>query len=209
MVSELFTKRSRAGFVRLVAIAMVAVTAMFLVPVTARAQTVLCVAAPGSLNGQPYITVNADQDHVNVRGGPNSYLYDKVGILYPGESAPALGRTPGGDWIQIACPGAPDGTGWVYSANVTLTSSGFLQVVEPPPTPAFTLNLDPTLAASLEVQPTVTRLPTFTPPAPQQTLPLYPQLPPRSAPSSWTAPVIAGLALAGLFGLLISFLFRR
>lgn len=208
MVSEVFTKKMRASFAGLLVVAIaLSITALFFAtPHSAQAQAISCAAAPSA--GVPYITVNADQDHVNVRSGPNSYLYDKVGILYPGESAPALGRTSVGDWIQIACPGAPNSMGWVYSANVTLTSTGFLPIVDPPPTPPFTLNLDPSLAASLEVQPTVTRLPTFTPPAPQQTLPVYTDLP-RSAPSSWIAPLIAGLGIAGLFGLLFSLLFRR
>ena len=192
-------------------VAALAAASTFAFPRSARAQFVLCAAAPGSLTGQPFITVNSDQDPIsgiNVRGGPNSYLYAKVGKLYPNESALALGRTSGGDWIQIACPGAPGGTGWVYSANVTLTSSGFLPEVDSPPTPVFAFTLDPELAASLEVQPTVTRLPTFTPPAPQQTLPAYADLP-RSSPSSWMAPLIAGLGLVGAFGLIISLLFRR
>ena len=208
MLSEVFTKKMRAGFAGLlfVAITMLVSALFFATPRSAHAQAILCAAAP--VSGVPYITVNADQDHVNVRNGPNSYLYDKIGILYPGESAPAIGRTSGGDWIQIACPGAPGGMGWVYSANVTLTSSGFLPTVDTPPTPVFSFTLDPALAASLEVQPTVTRLPTFTPPAPQQTLPAYNDLP-RHTPSTWMAPLIAGLSLTGLFGLIFSLLFRR
>lgn len=208
MVSEVSTKKTRASFTDLLfaSIALLIIALLLASPHPARAQAILCAAVPSA--GTPYITVNADQDHVNVRSGPNSYLYDKVGILYPGESAPAIGRTSVGDWIQISCPGVPGGTGWVYSANVTLTSTGFLPVVDPPPTPPFTLNLDPTLAASLEVQPTATRLSTFTPPAPQQTLPIYTDQP-RSATSSWTAPLITGLIIAGLLGLLFSLLFRR
>lgn len=208
MVSEVFTKKTRASFTSLffASIALLIAALLFAFPHPTQAQAISCAAVPQA--GTPFITVNADQDHVNVRSGPNSYLYDKVGILYPGESAPALGRTPGGDWIQVACPGAPNGTGWVYSANVTLTSTGFLTVVPPPPTPPFTLNLDPTLAASLEVQPTATRLATYTPPPPQATLPAYGELP-NSSPSSWTAPLIAGLAIAGVIGLLFSFIFRR
>ena len=208
MFSEVFTKKKRAGFAGLLLLSLTVL--MFMRPQSARAQFVLCAAAPGSLTGQPYITVNLDQDPltgINVRGGPNSYLYDKVGKLYPGESALALGRTSGGDWIQIACPGVPGGTGWVYTANVTLTSTGFLPEVPLPPPPVFPLSHDPTLAASLEVQPTATRLPTYTPPPPPPTLPAYADLP-RSSPSSWTAPLAAGFALAGVFGLLASLFFR-
>jgi hypothetical protein len=207
MVSEKSTKKIKAGFIQSAMFFLVVAGAFAFLPKVS-AQGVLCVASAGALNGQPYITVNSDQDHVNVRGGPNSYLYDKVGILYPGESAPALGRTPGGDWIQIGCPGAPGGTGWVYFANVTLTSTGLLKIVELPPTPVFQLNLDPTLAASLEVQPTTTRLPTFTPPAPQQTVPVFTDSP-RSSAYGWIAPLSFGLILAGLLGVLLSFLFRQ
>lgn len=207
MVSEMLTKKMGTGFANFLFAPMALfIVALFAFPTSVKAQIVSCAALPQA--GAPFITVNADQDHVNVRGGPNSYLYDKIGILYPGESAPALGRTPGGDWIQISCPGIPGGIGWIYSANVTLTSSGFLTIVDAPPTPPFTLNLDPTLAASLEVQPTVTRLPTFTPPPPLATLPAY-QDAPRSSPGAWSAPLIAGLALAGIFGLAFSVLFRR
>ncbi|MBV6396463.1 MAG: hypothetical protein HFACDABA_02061 [Anaerolineales bacterium] len=203
----MFTKKRRAGFAHfLLAPVLALIVGLFAFPRSVQAQVVSCAALPPA--GAPFITVNADQDHVNVRGGPNSYLYDKVGILYPGESAPALGRTPGGDWIQIACPAVPGGIGWIYSANVTLTATGFLPVVDAPPTPPFTLNLDPTLAASLEVQPTATRLPTFTPPPPLASLPAYEDIP-RSSSNAWNAPLIAGLTLAGMFGLAFSILFRR
>ncbi len=211
MVSDMFTKKSRTGFVKLFSCLLLLAVLVLFMPQPVLAQFVLCAAAPGSLTGQPFITVNLDQDPIsgiNVRGGPNSYLYDKVGKLYPGESALALGRTPGGDWIQISCPGIPGGAGWVYSANVTLTSTGFLPEVPLPPTPAFTLNLDPTLAASLQVEPTTTRLATFTPPASVASLPVYEELP-RSGPSAWAAPLIAGMGLAGLIGLALSLLFRR
>lgn len=84
-----------------------------------------------------YITVpttNAE-DFVNVRIGPSLALYPEiVGRLDRGETAIALGRSPGGDWIQIEFPNAPGGKGWVYSPLVVV-SPGTLPIVEPPPTP--------------------------------------------------------------------------
>lgn len=111
-----------------------------------------------------YITVSTDEPFANVRMGPSSTMFAKVGILYPGESAPALGRSPGGDWIQIVFPGAPDNKGWIYSPLVRVTG-GTLQIVEPPPTPVPppTSTIDPTLAAQFTILPTSTRLATFTP----------------------------------------------
>jgi uncharacterized protein YraI len=197
---------------RLIAIVSLAGLAALLgltsMPTNVRAQGGTCPVAPSTLGSQPYITVKADQDHVNVRSGPNSYLYDKVGLLLPGESAPALGRTSGGDWIEISCPGVPGGIGWVYSANVTLTSSGFLQIVEAPPTPEIAFTLDATMIAAYDLHSTATRLPTFTPPAPPQSLPTYVDQS-RPQTSGWMAPLISGLALAGLVGIMFSFLFRR
>ena len=114
------------------------------------------------------ITVNADQDFVNVRSGTSSYFYPRVGILLTGQSAAALGRSPGGDWIMIDYVGAPGNVGWIYAPNVSLLAQNFLPVVEAPPTPTplATPTIDPTLAAAFIVPETPTRLPTFTPPAP-------------------------------------------
>jgi hypothetical protein len=113
-----------------------------------------------------FITVISTEPQINVRGGPSSVAYPVVGFLLPGAVAPALGRSPGGDWIQISYPGAPGNLGWVYSPLVAL-SPGTLRIVEPPPTPIPppTNTLDPTLAAQFNTVPTTTRLPTFTPPA--------------------------------------------
>jgi len=80
-----------------------------------------------------YIVVNADIDQVNVRAYPCALAScEKVGVLITGQQAVAKGRL--GDWILIDYPGVEGGTGWVYSANVTL-HGGSLPVVEPPPTP--------------------------------------------------------------------------
>ncbi|HOJ02217.1 MAG TPA: SH3 domain-containing protein [Anaerolineaceae bacterium] len=112
------------------------------------------------------------EDPVNVRSGPGVF-YDEIGILLPGESAPALGRSAGGDWILISYVGVESGTGWVYSPLVTL-SGGELSIVEPPPspTPETTATIDATLAAQFLTTPAATNLPTYTA-APPQTMPNY------------------------------------
>ncbi len=108
---------------------------------------------------------DVDQEQVNVRAGPSTN-YDIVGVLIVGQEVPALGRTVGGDWVQIAYPGVPEGVAWVYSPLVSVSSD--LPIVEPPPTPTpqTTPTIDPTLAAQFINEIPPTGLPTFTPPPP-------------------------------------------
>ncbi len=158
-----------------------------------------------------FITVLYDEPQINIRMGPSSTIYPIVGTMVSGASAPALGRSPGGDWIQIEFPSAPGGKGWVYSPLVQL-SPGTLQVVEPPPTPVppSTSTVDPTLAAQFVVQPTNTRLPTFTPPPTLEIMPTFTQ--PSSFYTKDSVPlvvIIAALAVLGLIGFLLSFIIRR
>ncbi len=123
----------------------------------------------------PIVSVRPGQneDFINVRSGPN-VLYPKIGVLLLGQTAPAKGRSPGGEWILIEYPGVAGGMGWVYANLVSLTP-GNLPIVEPPPepTPAVTQTIDPTLAAQFIVTVAPTRLPTFTPPPPL-VIPTYP-----------------------------------
>jgi uncharacterized protein YraI len=157
-----------------------------------------------------YITVITDEPQINVRMGPSSSIYPIVGTLLTGSTAPALGRSPGGDWIQIEYPGAPNNKGWVYSPLVQV-SAGILRIVEPPPTPVppATSTIDPTLAAQFNIVPTNTRLPTFTPP-PSLTVPSYTEV---SDSNSWSsvplALVIVALMVLGCIGFLLSMFFRR
>jgi uncharacterized protein YraI len=147
-------------------------------------------------------------DPINVRGGPSTVYYSIVGQLFPGDTAPALGVSPKREWVQISYPGSPTGTGWVYAAYVTV-SGGELPIVEAPPTatPLATSTIDPTLAAAFSVQPTQTRLPTFTPPPPL-TVPSF-----ENDGGAGTGNVlgifIIGLGLIGSIGLLVSFLWRK
>ena len=97
-----------------------------------------------------FITVITEEPKINVRMGPSSAIYPIVGSLLRGATAPALGKSPGGDWIQIEYPGAPYDKGWVYSPLVQVSpQGGTLLVIEPPPTPVPppTSTIDPTLAA--------------------------------------------------------------
>jgi len=155
-----------------------------------------------------YITVTYN-DQINVRAGPNTIAYPIVGYLKPGDTAMALGKSPGSDWIQISFPGAPGGVGWVYISLVSLTQ-GFLRVVEPPPTetPLATSTIDPTLAAAFNFEPTVTRLPTFTPPPPL-VVPTFSYAGRVQANRFPAGTVILGLMFIGGLGLLTSYLGRH
>ncbi|GMR11489.1 MAG: hypothetical protein BMS9Abin28_2322 [Anaerolineae bacterium] len=161
-----------------------------------------------TVTGTPVGTLVVVPDQVNVRTGPSTE-YELIGVLIAGQTAPAIGRTAGGDWIQIAYAGVPNNVAWVYSPFVVLDPpGGFLPIIEPPPTatPRVTPTIDPTLAAQFNLSDiTATRLPTFTaaPPIVQPTL-----APPQLETSLGIPPIltIAGLVLIGTFGVLISVL---
>ena len=155
------------------------------------------------------ITVNADQEQINVRSGPGTN-YPQVGVLIAGQRVPALGRTPGGDWIKIEYAGAPGGVAWVYSFLVG-TPSGILPIVEPPPTPTprTTPTVDPTLAAEFVFQPTQIRVPTFTPPPPL-VIPTFANESMETVRAG--VPMgyfIVGLVVLGVFGMFLSLLRGR
>jgi hypothetical protein len=142
--------------------------------------------------------------------GPSSSIYPIVGILPRGATAPALGKSQGGDWIKIEFEGAPNNSGWVYSPLVQV-SPGILRIVEPPPTPVppATSTVDPTLAAQFVILPTNTRLPTFTPP-PSLTSFVYTATPERNSQNSVpVAAIIIALFVLGVFGFLLSVVIRR
>ena len=154
-----------------------------------------------------FITVTYT-DPINVRSGPSTVNYPVIGQLASGSVVPALGVSPAREWVQIAFPDSPDGTGWVYASFVTV-SGGELRIVESPPTPTpqVTSTIDPTLAAAFNVQPTQTRMPTFTAPPPL-TVPQFQDE--RPAASSGVFGIfIIGLGLIGGVGLLVSFLWRK
>lgn len=147
-------------------------------------------------------------DPINVRGGPSTVNYPIIGQLAPGEVVPALGVSPQREWVQITYP-PTGGTGWVYAAFVSV-SGGELRIVEPPPTPTppVTSTIDPTLAAAFNVQPTETRLPTFTPPPPLE-VPEFDDTSRGSPSRAVFGAFIIGLGLTGAIGLLVSYVLRR
>jgi uncharacterized protein YraI len=143
-------------------------------------------------------------DPINIRSGPSTVSYPIVGQLFPGEVVPALGISPKREWILVSYPG---GTGWVYASFVCI-SGGELQIAEPPPTPTplATATIDPTLAAAFNIQPTQTRMPTFTPPPPLE----IPEFTDNAGSRFGAAGIfIVGLGLLGGIGLLISFIMRK
>lgn len=179
---------------------------VFDLDVKAQIPTVAFPTVTGSPQG-PTVNVrrDVDQDSINVRSGPSA-KYDIIGVLIVGQTTPAQGRTPGGDWIQIFYPGVPGSSGWVYSPLVSV--SGSIPIVEPPPTPTprTTPTVDPTLAAQFILELPPTRLPTFTPPPPL-VIPTFASQPPQTVPGSIPMGIVViGMAVLGVFGILISFL---
>jgi len=155
-----------------------------------------------------YVTVTYS-DPINVRGGPSTVHYPIVGRLSPGDMVPALGVSPGREWVQVAYPEAPGGVGWVYAIYVSVTG-GELLVVEAPstPTPPVTATIDATLAAAFNFEPTASRLPTFTPPPPL-TIPQFTEVAaPRRA---LVAPgiFVVSLLLLGIVGMFVSIALRK
>ena len=156
-----------------------------------------------------FVTVTYSEP-INVRGGPSTVYYPVVGRVSPGDVFPALGVSPGREWVQISYPSAPGGVGWLYAIYVSV-EGGELQIVEPPPTatPIATATINPTFAAAFIFQPTATRPPTFTPPPPLD----VPQFEdkasdrPKGVASGWF--VSALLLIGGIGYLFVSFLYKR
>jgi hypothetical protein len=157
-----------------------------------------------------FITVLGDEPFANIRFGPSSSVYPIVGKLFPGDTAPALGRSSGGDWIQIEFVGAPNNKGWVYSPLVQVSPGTLLEVESPPtPIPPATSTIDPTLAAQFIIVSTSTRPPTFTPPPPL-TAPVFMETPPAQTQGFVpVATIIIALATLGVIGFMLSLFTRR
>jgi hypothetical protein len=161
-----------------------------------------------TVTGTPVGPIIFVPNQVNVRTCPSTNC-DLVGVLITGQQASAIGRSSGGEWIQIIYPGVPGNVAWVYSAFVVLDSGqSLLPIVEPPPTPTprITPTVNPTLAAQFNLDSvSATQLPTFTP-APPIVQPTFE--PDLVGNGTGFPPILAIIALSvvGLFGLVISLL---
>jgi hypothetical protein len=164
-------------------------------------------ATPGGPT--PFITnIFEGEPAINVRTGPSTIIYpEPCGSLPYGATAPALGSSPAHEWILIAYNACPKGVGWIYAPNVDL-SPGYLPIVEPPPTatPIATATIDPTLAAAFNIQPTVTRLPTFTPASPLVIPTFTYETPQANFPIGGA---IFAIAVLGIIVLVVSLFIRR
>ncbi len=153
----------------------------------------------------PYVTVYSDQLFIDVYAGPSSYDYSAIGVMAAGTSAPALGFSQDGNWIEIVYLGVQSGVGWVYAPFVSITPGSLPKIPAPPtPAPLTTPTLNPTFVAAYGLQVVPTRLPTFTPPASLK-LPTFAP----NAGSTSKVPyglIILMLALIGILGAVISFL---
>ncbi len=153
----------------------------------------------------PMVTVRAGstEPYVNVRAYPST-LAPAVGILSQGQDAPAIGITPGNDWVLIQYPGAPGGIGWVFAANVSLSAQVPVVTPQPTPAPQITSTIDPTLAAQFNDPMQPTRMPTFTPPPPL-VIPTYSAV----GETGGIGGVPAGLFIAVFFvlGILVGFIY--
>ena len=159
-------------------------------------------ATPGTVT----MTVVYD-DRLNVRAGPHSVYYDVIGYLYPGDRRTVIGRSPAGEWIVVADPNLPNGRGWVYASPTYIElTPGLLAIIEPPPTPTPIIpTIDYELAAQFIIQPTSTRMPTFTPPPARTEVGFGSQDTGEHFPLGF---VILGLAILGFVGVLVSALRR-
>ena len=150
----------------------------------------------------PYTSIS----FIGVYAGPGTDDYPQVGILMVGQSAPALGYSIDGKWIEIIYLGVQGGKGWIYAANVSLTPGAKLPQVESPATatPATTPTLDPTYVAAFGLTLIPTQLPTFTSPGALQ-IPTF-AAPAATGSSIPFGLIIVGLIFIGVLGAVVSFL---
>lgn len=181
------------------------VTAIF----SASSRTSVLAQEPTPGSSDVFITVTYTEQ-INVRDGPSTVLYNIIGNMQSGETAKAVGVSPGRDWVQIVYPGGPGGVAWVHTSLISV-SPGNLRVIEPPPTatPRITQTVDPTLAAAYVYEPTVTRMPTFTPPPPLE-VPVFTQSPTTQPKSNLPlGAIVLGLGIPGVLGFLFVSIRRR
>lgn len=203
----MYTQMKRNRFSTILSIPALAALIMGLISASPRTVALAQEPTPGS--GDIFVTVTYTEQ-INVRDGPSTVLYDIIGSMQPGETAVALGVSPGRDWVQIVFPPGPGGIGWVHISLISI-SSGNLQIIEPPPTaiPRTTPTIDPTLAAAYIFEPTVTRMPTFTPPPPLE-IPQFTEAPATNPDTGVPmGAFVVGSGILGVLAYLYSLLRRR
>jgi uncharacterized protein YraI len=93
--------------------------------------------------------VRADEA-VRIRSGPGAD-YPRLKPLYPGETAPVVGKSADGAWWQVKLGGASDGLGWVAAQYVTLVGDAGSVPVATPGAPAATATTAATPTATTRV----------------------------------------------------------
>ena len=89
-------------------------------------------AAPSSTTCPAIVTANLN---ANVRNGPGT-VYDAVGALLTGQTAPISGKNADGTWWYITFPAGPGGYGWIAGSTVTASCvPAAVSVIAAPPTP--------------------------------------------------------------------------
>ena len=89
-------------------------------------------ASPSPTACSPLVTANLN---ANVRKGPGT-VYDAVGNLLTGQTAPIAGQNSDGTWWYINFPSGPGGYAWISGSTVTATCvPASVAVIAAPPTP--------------------------------------------------------------------------
>jgi uncharacterized protein YraI len=140
---------------------------------------------------EPYIRA---EEAVRVRSGPGTE-YERVGQLWPGETAPVVGQNADGSWWQIKFPGTDDGLAWVIAEFVTLVGDpdSVPIVGEEPLTPTLTLSPTATVAVATTVAaatPTATRMPSPTRTPASARTPVPTRTPQPTQPTPTLAPSV-------------------
>src|SRR5512136_2280425 len=106
----LITKKIRIGFlVLLFCLVALAQFGLARADLPAQIPTGSIPTVTGTPVGALVVVLDNEQGFVNLRSGPSTVGYDIVGVLVVGEKAPAVGRSSGVDWIQVAYPGVVGG----------------------------------------------------------------------------------------------------
>jgi hypothetical protein len=148
--------------------------------------TATATSRPAGTPGTPFVRA---VEAVRIRSGPGAD-YPRLKPLYPGETAPVVGKSADGAWWQVRLGGASDGLGWVAAQYVTLVGDAGSVPVATPGTPAVTATtaMTPTattrpLTSTVTPFATLTMAHTPTPTATVQILTLTATLPPTAAPA--------------------------